>query len=225
MTIHPLDTLARLLTADGARACASPAGALVVAAAACIAGSDLAAVQRLPAATGRPHRIVLQRGQAVELGGVPLLQLLRLAGAEPVEVGTARACAPDAFAAALSTGTAAGFCLAGAEPGLVDMARCVWACRRAGVPSLVLADATAGPLAALDAGADLVVIDVAALYGGPETGVIAGRADLVAACALQERGLAALFRAAPGAVAATLDAVRAAAAPAGALAMPEPVAL
>jgi seryl-tRNA(Sec) selenium transferase len=224
MTVDPLDTLSRLLTAEAARVCASPAGALIVAAAACIAGSDLAAVQRLPDAAGRRHRIVLQRGQAVELGAVPLLQLLRLAGAEPVEVGTARACAPDAFAAALSTGTAAGLCLAGAEPELVDMARCVWACSAAGVPSLVLADATTGPLAALDAGADLVVIDVAALYGGSEAGVIAGRADLVAACTLQERGLGALFRATPRAVAATLEAVRAAAELAGALALPDPIA-
>jgi seryl-tRNA(Sec) selenium transferase len=224
MTVDPHDTLARLLTAESVRVCASPAGALVVAAAACIAGADLAAVQRLPDAAGRPRRIVLQRGQAIELGGMPLLQLLRLAGAEPVEAGTARACAPDALAAALATGAAAGFCLAGAEPGLVDMARCAWACRTAGVPSLVLADAVAGPLAALDAGADLVVIDVAALYGGPEAGVIAGRAGLVAACTLQERGVGALFRPAPATVAATLAAVRAAAGPAGALAVPDPVA-
>jgi D-glucosaminate-6-phosphate ammonia-lyase len=220
----PLSDLARLLTAEAARVCATPAGALVVAVAACIAGTELAAVQRLPDTAGRPRRIVLQRGHAIELGGVPLLQLLRLAGAEPVEVGTVRRCAPDELDAALADGAVAGLCVAGTEPGLVDTARCVWACRTARLPSLVVADAAAGPLAALDAGADLVVIDVAALYGGPEAGVIAGRAGLVAACTLQERGLGALFRPAPATVAATIAAVSAAAGPAGALAVPDPVA-
>jgi L-seryl-tRNA(Ser) seleniumtransferase len=206
----PLETLARLLTAEAAHVCSSIAGAAVVAVAGCVTGSDLATALRLPDVDRRERRIVLQLGQAAELGGVRLLQVLRLAGAQPVTVGMARACNEDELAATLAEGASAGLFVA--DPandatGLVPLAPFVWACRRAGVPSLVLVPGGL-PLAALDAGADLVVVDVARVYGGPEAGLIAGRADLVAACALQERGLGALFRPAPETVAGSLATVR-----------------
>jgi seryl-tRNA(Sec) selenium transferase len=50
-----------------------------------------------------------------------------------------------------------------------------------------------GPLAALDAGADLVLVDPASFAGGPAAGLTLGRSDLVAWCALQRRGLGSLF--------------------------------
>jgi L-seryl-tRNA(Ser) seleniumtransferase len=80
------------------------------------------------------------------------------------------------------------------------------------VPALVVGAGAGGPLATLDAGADLLVLDVSRCYGGPPAGLIAGRGDLVAACALQEQGIGALFRPDPETVAKTLAAVRAAAA-------------
>jgi seryl-tRNA(Sec) selenium transferase len=192
----------------------------MVAAAACIAGLDLAAVRRLPQTHGRECRLVLQRRQAVELAGVSLLQLLRLAGAAPVEVGTASGCETEELSAHLAEGAAAGLFLAeGVAPG--ELPAFVWACREARVPALVLADPTAGPLAALDAGADLVLVDVARTYGGPALGLIVGREPLVRACALQERGLGALFPVGAEELAATVAAVEAAAVElAGGLAVP-----
>jgi D-glucosaminate-6-phosphate ammonia-lyase len=207
----PLAALARLLTAEAACACSSPAAAVAVAVAGCVAGMDLAAVRGLPEVAGRERRVVLPRGQVVELGGVSVLQLLRLGGARPVEVGTVERCAVEELAAALAGGAAAGVYVdGGAAP--VGMAAFVWECRRAGVPALLAGAGAGGPLAALDAGADLLVLDVSRCYGGPPAGLIAGRLDLVAACALQEQGIGALFRPDPQTVAATLEAVQAAAA-------------
>jgi len=170
----------------------------------CIAGPDLAAVLRLPEVGGRERRVVLQRGQVRAIEGAPLLQILRLVGAQPVEVGTTTACAADELEAILAEGAAAGLYLAG--PPLVGLPGFVWACRSAGVPSVVVGDGTLSPLAALDAGADLVLVDPAPLHGGPSAGLVLGRSDLVRCCALQERGLGALFPAEE----ATLDAVVAA---------------
>lgn len=214
------DILARLLTAEANHACRSPSGALIVAAAACIAGLDLAAVRRLPQAHGLERRLVLQRRHVVEVEGVSLLQLLRLAGAIPVETGAASGCGTDELAAHLAQGAAAGLFVAeGAAPG--ELPAFVWACREARVPALVLADPTVGPLAALDAGADLVVVDVARTYGGRALGLIVGREPLVRACALQERGLGALFRAGAEELKGTVAAVEAAAVElAGGLAVP-----
>jgi seryl-tRNA(Sec) selenium transferase len=206
-----LAPLARLLTAEAAWLCRSPAAAVAVAVAGCVAGMDLAVVRGLSEAARRERRVVLPRGQVVELGGVSVLQLLRLAGAQPVEVGTVERCAVDELAAALAGGAAAGLYVDGG-PTPVGMAPFVWECRTAGVPALVAGAGAGGPLAALDAGADLLVLDVARCYGGPPAGLVVGRGDLVAACALQEQGIGALFRPDPETVAATLDTVRAAAA-------------
>ena len=208
-----LALLARLLTAEGACACSSQAGALLVAVAASIAGQDLAAVLQLPDAGGRVRRVVVQRSQAIAIGGVALPQLVRLAGAVLVEVGDADGCHQDELAATLAGGAAAGLHIerdGSADARGVGMARFVWECRKAGVPSVVALVGSTGPLAALDAGADLVVLDIARAYGGLPAGVIAGRADLIAACALQTRGLGALFATSSDVLAATIATIRAA---------------
>lgn len=217
--------LAQALTAEAVWGQRSLAGAVVVAAAACVAGHDLAAVRRLPAASGRERRVVLQRAHAGEVEGVPLLQLLALAGAEPVEVGTAWACSPDELSAILARGAAAGLFLApaAAAEGAVDLPRFAWACRAAGVPAVVVCGPGLGPLAALDAGAELALFDPAALCGGPPAGLVAGAAARVAACALQDRGLGALFRVDSGVLEAALLAIEAAARdPADGRALPPP---
>ena len=194
-------------------ACHHLPGALLVAAAACITTGSLAAVTRLPRAPGRERRIVLQRAQAGAIGAMPLLQLLRLAGARPTEVGTSVACAADELAAMLACGAAAGLCRHDGRPAsdLVDLPGFVWACRRAGVPALVLCEGAVSPLAALDAGADLVLLDPAACYGGEAAGLVLGDAERVGWCRLQKRGPGALFDVAPARLEAVLAAVERAA--------------
>ena len=59
---------------------------------------------------------------------------------------------------------------------------------------------------------DLALVDLAATYGGNELGLVVGRADLIAACALQQLGLGRLFRPDAAAMAAAVAAVRATAA-------------
>jgi L-seryl-tRNA(Ser) seleniumtransferase len=201
--------LARLLTAEASLACRSLPGAVLMAIGGCIAGPDLAAVLRLPEVGGRERRVVLQRGQVRALEGAPLLQILRLVGAEPVEVGDAT----DELAAFLAAGAAAGLWLAGqtASGSPVDLPGFVWACRTAGVPSVVVCAEPTGPLAALDVGADLALADSAALHGGPAAGLILGRSDLVRRCAIQERGIGALFPTDEATLAAIVAAVEAAA--------------
>lgn len=181
-----------------------------MAAAACVAGDGLAAIQRLPEATaGRERRIVVQAGQMAALGGLPLRQLLRLAGAVPVEAGAGAACAADELGALLAEGAAAALCRWDGQGGhgLVDLAGFAWACRQAGVPALVVCEDAGRPLPALDAGATLVLLDPATLFGGPSAGLILGEAAAVGRCRLQERGLGALFACPPATLAAVLAAV------------------
>ncbi len=174
------DPLAAALEAEAACIWHDWAGALLVAVAGTCAGGD------------GPNRIVLQRGHVVDIGGGSIPQLLRLAGAAPVEVGAVDLCRVDDLRAALlAPGTAAGlFVLGPAAPaGLVDLPGFVWCCGEAGRTALVAIRGGAASPAALDAGADLVVADAAEVFGGPPLGLVAGRAPLVRACLAQRDGL------------------------------------
>jgi L-seryl-tRNA(Ser) seleniumtransferase len=222
----PLAILARLLTAEAACASTSLAGALLMAVAGAISGRDLAAVLQLPDAGDRERRAVVRRGHMVEIDGVRLGQLLRLAGAVPIEVGTVDGCPEDELATVLGHGAACGIHIdrsMSSDRPSGDMAAGVWACRQAGVPAIVVLLGSVGPLAALDAGADLVVLDVKRFFGRPALGLILGRTDRIAACELQARGLGGLFGVAVEALAEAVTAVGAAAGdPAGGRAMAAP---
>lgn len=150
------ELVARLLSAEAAMACRPFAATLA------LAGS-------------LTPRVAVPRGHLVRIGGVAVLELLRLGGAAAVEVGEA-----DGFAADELAGAAPAALLVAERATPAELAGALWACRGAGAVAIVVA---ASPLAALDAGAELVLVDIARHCGGPPTGVIAGRADLVTACA------------------------------------------
>jgi seryl-tRNA(Sec) selenium transferase len=194
-----LPGLAEALEAEAACLWGGWAGALVVAAAACVAGQDPRAVRLLPGpGGGRPDRVILQRGHVLDLGGGSVPQLLRLGGASPAEVGSADRCGPEELDAALADAAGALFVAsAAAAPGLLPLGPFAWRCREAGRPSIVaILDGAASHAAALDAGADLVVLDGSAL-GGPPCGIVAGSERLVRACLAQDRGVGRALRARP----------------------------
>ncbi|MBU8542684.1 MULTISPECIES: aminotransferase class V-fold PLP-dependent enzyme [Roseomonadaceae] len=165
--------------------------ALLLGAAACLAGLDPRAMNALPAA-GPRRDFVMARSQRNMYD-----RALEVAGGRIVEVGI-----PDRFsgagvrdasaaelAAAIGPQTAAVFWVAQdwSEPPLAEVVRLAHA---AGVPVLVDAAAQLPPLAHLrgflDAGADLVAFSGGKAIGGPQaSGILAGRRDLVASALLQ----------------------------------------
>lgn len=183
-----------IVAATGAEAGIVTSGAsaaLLLGAAACLAGLDPAAMNRLPQA-GERCEIILCRGQRNMYDRV-----LEVAGARIVEVGI-----PDRFsgagvrdasagevAAAIGPRTAAIFWVAQpwSEPSLAEIARVAHA---AGLPVLVDAAAQLPPVANLraflEAGADLVAFSGGKAIGGPQaSGILAGRRPLVASALLQ----------------------------------------
>jgi len=118
--------------------------------------------------------------------------MLRLAGAVPVEAGAANACDVTRLEAAIGERTAAAvFVFHSGTPasGLLDLPRFIHAAHGRGVPVIVDAAGETHWTACLDAGADLVLVSAQKELGGPTAGIVAGRRDLVAAAALQERGI------------------------------------
>ncbi len=188
-----------------ARAAGAEAGLVV--------NNGAAAVLLVLAALARDRSVVVSRGELVEIGGgfrVP--EVMVESGARLVEVGTTNRTRLDDYARAVADAAAdpaadialvmkvhqsnyriEGFTeavgvagLAGLGPpvvvdlgsGLLDAA-CPWL---AGGPPPWLRDEPAARQT-IAAGASLVIFSGDKLLGGPQAGIIAGRADLVAACA------------------------------------------
>lgn len=182
-----------------ARACGAES-ALVV-------NNGAAAVLLVLAALARGRGVAVSRGELVEIGGgfrVP--EVMEQSGARLVEVGTTNRTRRDDVARAAATADLAlvmkvhqsnyrivGFTesveiadlvghgapvVADLGSGLLDAA-CPWL---PGGPPAWLAGEPA-VRQALDAGADLVTFSGDKLLGGPQAGIVVGRADLVAACA------------------------------------------
>jgi L-seryl-tRNA(Ser) seleniumtransferase len=186
---------ARLAALSGAEAGMVTAGAaagLMLGAAACIAGLDLAAMGTLPRCGRRPNEILMARSQRNFYD-----HALRQAGGRIVEVGLpdrySGAGTRDAeaweFAAAISERTAAILHVAkpDAEPSLASLAEVAAA---HGIPLLVDAAASLPPVANLSgliaAGADLVAFSGGKLVGGPQaSGILVGRRRLIQSALLQ----------------------------------------
>jgi L-seryl-tRNA(Ser) seleniumtransferase len=180
-----------------ARACGAEA-ALVV-------NNGAGAVLLALAALATDQPVVVSRGELVEIGGgFRIPEIMELSGARLVEVGTTnrtrvadyRAVADGAalllkvhasnyriegFVSSVEIAELAGVgppVMADLGSGLLDAA-CPWL---AGGPPAWLASEPA-VRQAIEAGAALVTFSGDKLLGGPQAGMLAGRADLVAACA------------------------------------------
>jgi uncharacterized pyridoxal phosphate-dependent enzyme len=177
--------IARLVGVEGAHVTSGSAGGLLLAAAACIAGSDPDRISRLPDATGMRSEIVIQRCDRIHYD-----QALRMAGAVLVEVGDAEACTPEALEAAIGPRTAALIYIV--SPGLAERGvgpeRMAQIAHAHGLPLIVDAASTLPPVGHLrrwtDTGADLVILSGGKGIRGPQnTGLLVGRADLIRAAA------------------------------------------
>lgn len=176
--------IAEVTGAEAGMVTAGAASGVVLSAAACMTGTDVAKIRALPDATGMPDRVIVQRihrGRYSHMYAFP--------GATIVEVGDINDGAlPRELEAAIAPGTAAVTHLVG--PGIprvgLALPEVVAIAHRAGVPVIVDAAAMLPPRANLrrfiDEGADLVTISGGKLIHGPQaSGLLFGRRDLVAA--------------------------------------------
>lgn len=170
--------------------CAAAAG-IAISVAACITGEDLYAVQQVPDVQSPRRKIVLQKGHAVDYGGL-ITQAVRMAGGRPVEVGSANDTKPAQLQGALGPDVAAVLYVVShhaVQDGMLSLAAVVTMAHAAGLPVIVDAAAEVDLRKFIATGADLVVYSGHKAIGGPTSGMIAGRADLIAACRMQNVGI------------------------------------
>ena len=188
------ELIARVTGAEAGYVTAGAAAGLTMAAAAAIAGLNLAAMDQLPDTTGLRNEIIVQRGHVTAYS-----HALRVSGARLVDVGYVGYPGqgrtwPWQIEAAINERTAAIFYSAGSMPGMVELAVLVELAHRHSLPVIVDAAATLPPARNLqrfvEEGADLVCFSGGKAIGGPQaSGILAGRAGLIASVALQHQDM------------------------------------
>jgi D-glucosaminate-6-phosphate ammonia-lyase len=195
-----LDRLRRAAGARVAEVCGAEAGCITTGAAAgiCISvaavltGTDRSRIEALPDLIDGPREVLLQSGHDVNFGAT-VLQMIRVGGGRPVVAGTRDAVTPDDLQRAIGPATA---CLMYVQSHhcvqerRVSLASMIELAHTSGVPLIVDAAAEEDLRRYVAAGADLVTYSGGKAIGGPTSGFIVGRADLIEACERQGYGIA-----------------------------------
>ncbi len=186
--------IAEITGAEAAYVVTGAAAGLTLGTAACVAGLDVAAMDRLPDLTGLKNEVIVQRGHRNAYD-----HAIRAVGVHLVEVGYlgypgAGGTYPWQIEAAISERTAAIACPILDTPGTVSLPEVCAIAHAHGLPVIVDAAAELPPRANLRRfpaeGADLVVFSGGKAIGGPQaSGILAGRADLIASVALQHQDM------------------------------------
>ena len=172
--------IAELLGVDAALVTGSAAAALTVGTAACITGSNVDLILRIPDTTGMRNEVIVQRSHRFSYD-----HAVRACGIRMIEVETA-----SELEEAITERTAMLLFLNLAEPrGQIGSAAFTAIGRKHSIPTLVDCAADVPPLKtltdALAVGFDLVVVSGGKAIGGPQNaGLLLGRPDLVAAARL-----------------------------------------
>lgn len=188
------EIIAEVTGAEDGYVVTGAAAGLSLGVAACVAGLDVGAMDRLPDTTGLKDEVVVQRGHRNAYD-----HAIRAVGVKMVEVGYlgypgAGGTYPWQIAEAITERTAAVACPILDTPGTVPLPEVAAIAHERGVPVIVDAAAELPPRANLrrfiEEGVDLVVFSGGKAIAGPQaSGILAGRADLIASVAMQHQDM------------------------------------
>jgi uncharacterized pyridoxal phosphate-dependent enzyme len=181
------ERIAALTGNEAAYVCCGAASGLALATAACVAGADTAAISRLPDLTGLKNEVIIHRAHR---NGYD--HAVRQVGVRVVEIGGPDGTTAEELARAISAQTAAVFWFQGGMTGKGDLPlpEVIRVAKAHNTPVVVDAAAQLPPVSNLwrytvELGAALAVFSGGKDLRGPQSsGLILGRRDLIAACAV-----------------------------------------
>ena len=184
--------IARLTGAEAGLVTASCASGIALSIAGAMTRDDLLAVERLPDDTrGLKTDVLILTGHMVSYGA-PVDQSIRLPGGTTVPVGTVSSAATYQLENSISDRTAAALYVVShhtVQYGMIPLKTFAAICRAKDVPVIVDAASEYDLRGFLADGADIVIYSGHKFLGGPTTGIVAGRKDLVRAAYHQNRGI------------------------------------
>ena len=171
---------------------ASSAAGITLSVAAAMTGADLGKIGQLPDVNGMQDQVVLQKGHAVNFGA-PISQMIRLAGARVVEIGSINGASDYHLEHALTPGTAAVVFVVSHHTvryGCIPLKQTVEIAHAHDVPVIVDGAAQSFNIRQIiEAGVDLAVCSGHKYLCGTTAGIVCGREDLVRSVNLQSRGI------------------------------------
>ena len=177
--------IARLTGTEAGLVTTGTSGGILLAAAACLTGTDRQRMRNLPDTGGAKNEFVVQK-----LHRISFDHAVRVAGGRLVEAGDGGGTTAQQIEAAIGEQTAAVFHVVLDPKPTVALERVVAIAHASGVPVIVDAAAELPPVDNLRAfaatGADLVIFSGGKEISGPnDTGILCGRGELVSAAAAQ----------------------------------------
>ena len=171
---------------------ASSAAGITLSVAASMTGSDMGRVAQLPDTGGMPDQVIIQKGHVVNFGA-PIEQMIRLAGARVVEIGSLNGASDFHLEHALNQGTAAIVFVVSHHTvryGCIPLQRTVEMAHAHNVPVIVDAAAQSFNIRQIiETGADLAICSGHKYLSGTTAGMVCGRESLVQSVLLQTRGI------------------------------------
>ncbi|PDT12611.1 MULTISPECIES: aminotransferase class V-fold PLP-dependent enzyme [unclassified Rhizobium] len=183
--------IARLTGGEAGFVTASCSAGISLAVAGAITGDDLLAIEKLPDAVPEKNEVLVQMGHVVSYGA-PVDQAIRLAGGKVVLVGQATSTHRFHMEKAITDKTAAAVYVVShhvVDYGLLNLKEFVEIAHARGVPVIVDAASEYDLRIFLEQGADIALYSGHKFLGGPTSGIVAGRKELVRHAFLQNMGI------------------------------------
>ncbi|MGR3376320.1 aminotransferase class V-fold PLP-dependent enzyme [Salipiger abyssi] len=185
------EVIARLTGAEAGFMTASASAGVSLSLAGCMTGLNPGAAEALPRDPGQTPNVVVQMGHLCGYGA-PISQAVELTGGAVRSIGQSTLCTDYALEAALDETVAAALYVVShhvVHYGQIPLRRFAEICHARGVPVVVDAASEYDLRGFLAAGADIVVYSGHKFLGGPTSGIVAGRRNLVRAGYLQNIGI------------------------------------
>ncbi|MGO7214115.1 aminotransferase class V-fold PLP-dependent enzyme [Rhizobium ruizarguesonis] len=183
--------IARLTGGEAGFVTASCSAGISLAVAGAITGNNLLAIERLPDVVSEKNEVLVQMGHVVSYGA-PVDQAIRLAGGKVVLVGQATSTHRFHMENAITDKTAAAVYVVShhvVDYGLLNLKEFVEIAHAKGVPVIVDAASEYDLRIFLEQGADIALYSGHKFLGGPTSGIVAGRKELVRHAFLQNMGI------------------------------------